>query len=197
MVSCSDTEVELPCPRLSLYSVKSITLQMEKRQPARRSVVGPQTWSMTRRGQAEAGPSRRTPPVHASAQSGLSTENMSFEEVYGHYNYDPYQAGSSGFAGGQGPYYPAGMHSSYGPQVGPSSSARFNYEDPILRSIADLSNRISTLGTQQQEMQDTMAHNTQLTQESWGLTSALQYDVSNVFIHLGLDYQQSQPYQQQ
>ena len=42
-----------------------------------------------------------------------------------------------------------------------------------------------------------MAHNTQLTQESWGLTSALQYDVSNVFIHLGLDYQQSQPYQHQ
>jgi hypothetical protein len=40
-----------------------------------------------------------------------------------------------------------------------------------------------------------MAHNTHLTQESWGLTSALQYDISNVFIHLGLDYQQSQPYQ--
>ena len=122
---------------------------------------------------------------------------MRFEEAYGHYNYDPYQAGSSGFAGGQGPYYPTGMHSSYGPQMGPSSSARFNYEDLILRSIADLSNRISTLGTQQQEMQDTMAHNTQLTQESWGLTSALQYDVSNIFIHLGLDYQQSQPYQHQ
>ena len=59
----------------------------------------------------------------------------------------------------------------------------------------DLSNRISTLGTQQQQMQDTMAHNTQLTQESWGLTSALPYDISNVFIHLGLDYRQSQPYQ--
>ena len=89
------------------------------------------------------------------------------------------------------------MHPSYGPQVRPSSSARFNYEDPILRSITDLSNRISTLGTQQQQqMQDTMAHNTQLTQESWGLTSALQYDVSNVFIHLRLDYQQSQPFQQ-
>ena len=44
-------------------------------------------------------------------------------------------------------------------------------------------------------MQDTMAHNTQLTQESWGLTSALQYDVSNIFIHLGLDYQLSQPHQ--
>ena len=50
---------------------------------------------------------------------------------------------------------------------------------------------------QQQEMQDTMTHNTQLTQESWGLTSALQYDVSNIFIHLELDYQQSQPYQHQ
>ena len=93
---------------------------------------------------------------------------MSFEEAYGNYNYDPYQAGSSGFADGQGPYYPTGMHSYYGPQVGPSSSARFNYEDPILRSFADLSNCISTLGTQQQEMQDTIAHNTQLTQESWG-----------------------------
>ena len=44
-------------------------------------------------------------------------------------------------------------------------------------------------------MQDTMAHNTQLTQESSGLTSALYYDVSNVFIHLGLDYHQSQLYQ--
>ena len=42
-----------------------------------------------------------------------------------------------------------------------------------------------------------MTHNTQLTQESWGLTSALQYDVLNIFIHLGLDYQQSQPYQHQ
>ena len=121
-------------------------------------------------------------------------ENMSFEEAYGHYNYYLYQAGSRRFAGGQG--HPAGMHSSYGPQVGPSSSARFDYEDPILRSIADLSNCISTLGTQQQEMQDTIKHNTQLTQESWRLTSALQYDVSNVFIHLGLDYQQSKPYQQ-
>jgi uncharacterized Fe-S cluster-containing MiaB family protein len=60
------------------------------------------------------------------------------------------------------------MHPSYGPQVGPSSSARFNYEDPILWSILELLNRITTLGIQQQQMQDSMAHNTQLTQESWG-----------------------------
>ena len=41
-------EIELPCPRLSLYSVKSLTLQMEKREPARRSVAEPQTRSRTR-----------------------------------------------------------------------------------------------------------------------------------------------------
>ena len=77
---------------------------------------------------------------------------MSFEEAYGYYTHtDPnsYQAGSSGYAGGQEPYYPPGMHPSYGPQVGHSSSTLFNYEDPILRSISDLSNRITTLGTQQ------------------------------------------------
>ena len=38
-----DREIELPCPRLSLYSVKSLTLQMEKNEPAQRSVAGPQT----------------------------------------------------------------------------------------------------------------------------------------------------------
>jgi hypothetical protein len=30
-----DREIELPCPRLSLYSVKSLTLQMEKKELAR------------------------------------------------------------------------------------------------------------------------------------------------------------------
>jgi len=38
------------------------------------------------------------------------------------------------------------MQSSYGPQVGPSSSVRFNYEDPILRSIADLRTASGRLG---------------------------------------------------
>ena len=52
-----DREIELPCLRLSLYSVKSLTLQMEKREPARQSVAGPQTRSRTRRGQDGAGPS--------------------------------------------------------------------------------------------------------------------------------------------
>ena len=46
--------------------------------------------------------------------------------------------------------------------MGPSASARFNYEEPIMRSISDLSSQITTLGIQQQQMQDTIAHNTQL-----------------------------------
>ena len=116
---------------------------------------------------------------------------MSFEEAYEYYACgDPnsYQAGNSGYDGDQGPYFPPGMQSSYGPQVGPLASACFNYADPILRSISDLSSQITTLGTQQEQMQDTIAHNTQLTQQNWGLTSAMQYDVSNIFIHMGLDH---------
>ena len=80
---------------------------------------------------------------------------MSFDEAYGYYAHgDPnmFQAGSSGYTSDQGPYYPAGMHPSYGPQVGPSASACFNYEDPIMQSISDLSNQITTLSTEQQQM---------------------------------------------
>ena len=114
-----DREIELPCPRLSLYSVKSLTLQMEKREPARRSVAGPQTRSRTRQDQQDrAGPSRQVPPAPTTAQPGPSTQNMSFEEAYEYYAYgnpSSFQAGSSGYAGDQGPYYPPGMHSSCGP----------------------------------------------------------------------------------
>ena len=77
---------------------------------------------------------------------------MSFEEAYEYYACgDPnsYQAGSSGYTSRQGPYYPPRMNPSYGPQVGPLSSAHFDYEDPVLWSISDLSTRITTLGTQQ------------------------------------------------
>jgi hypothetical protein len=34
-----DREIELPCTRLSHYSVKRLTLQMENKEPARRSVT--------------------------------------------------------------------------------------------------------------------------------------------------------------
>ena len=38
-----EREFELPCPKLSLYSVKRLTLQMEKKEPARHSTAGPMT----------------------------------------------------------------------------------------------------------------------------------------------------------
>ena len=104
---------------LSLYAVKSLTLQMEKKEPALRSVAGPQMRSRNWMDQqAGVGPSRQAPSVPTTTQPGPSTQNMSFEEAYGYYAYgDPstFQAGSSGYAGDQGPYYPPGMHSSYGP----------------------------------------------------------------------------------
>ena len=105
-----DREIELPRPRLCLYVVKSLTLHMEKKEPTRRSVAGPQTRSGTQLDQqAGAGPSRQAPPATTTTQPGPSTQHMSFEEAYGYYAYgDPssFQAGSSGYAGDQGPYYP-------------------------------------------------------------------------------------------
>ena len=114
-----DREIDLACPRLSLYLVKILTLQMEKKEPARRSVVGPQTRGRTRQDQqARVGSSRQVPSAPNTAQLGPSTQNMSFEEAYGYYTYgDPnaYQAGSSGYGGDQVPYYPSGVHPSHGP----------------------------------------------------------------------------------
>ncbi|RLN39325.1 hypothetical protein C2845_PM01G45840 [Panicum miliaceum] len=72
-----DREVELPCLRLSLYSVKSLLLQKQKTEPAHHSVASPATRRQTRSStqqQEQAGPSQ---------QAG--TSNMSFEEAYEHY----------------------------------------------------------------------------------------------------------------
>ena len=104
-----DREIELPCPRLSLYSIKRLTLQMEKKEPARRSVARPQTRSRAKRDQqqSKARPSQQAPQAD-TMQLGSSMEHMSFEEAYGYYTHDilnPYQAGSS-MGYGQGPYYP-------------------------------------------------------------------------------------------
>ena len=55
-----EREFELPCPKLSLYSVKCLTLQMEKKEPARHSTAGPMTRGRTQRDAqlAEGGTSR-------------------------------------------------------------------------------------------------------------------------------------------
>jgi hypothetical protein len=71
-----DKEIELPCPKLSLYSVKRLLLQMEKKEPAHRNVAGPATRGRVRLSTQEeqAGPSH-----HAC------TSQMNFEETYEQY----------------------------------------------------------------------------------------------------------------
>ena len=69
---------------LSLYFVKRLTLQMEKKEPSRRSIAGPQTRSRAKQ-QAEAGLSRQQPQADTTAQPEPSMEHMSFEATYGYY----------------------------------------------------------------------------------------------------------------
>ena len=58
---------------------------------------------------------------------------MSFEEAYGYYtqggqtSYQP--KGSTEYGHNQGFYYPSCMGASHGPQVSPSASARFEYDN--------------------------------------------------------------------
>ncbi|RLN35153.1 hypothetical protein C2845_PM03G21540 [Panicum miliaceum] len=178
-----DSEIELPCPSLSLYSVKRLLLQMQKKEPARHSVVGPVTRGRTRRNaqqQDQAGPS--------------GTSHMNFEETYDYYT----QGGSStaeDTAEHEEPYYPAGMQDSYGPQAGPSSSARFGYEDPVMRRIMGLTTQANNLGLQQEQIGKNVAHNTDLTQQNWSMTTSIHQDTSRIFTRLGLD--QQPPQQQQ
>jgi hypothetical protein len=40
------------------------------------------------------------------------------------------------------------MQSSYGPQVGPSTLARYDYENPIIGSIMNLTDRVNIIGQQ-------------------------------------------------
>ena len=76
----------------------------------------------------------------------------------------------------RGFYYPSGMGTSHGPQVGPSSSARFEYDNPLTRGLSDLTARVSAMELRQEEMGHSLDHNTSLTQESWGMLSSMSND---------------------
>ena len=72
-----EREFELPCLKLSLYSMKRLTLQSEKKEPARHSTAGPMTHGRTRRDAqlAEGGTSRQAGVSHqagTSRQAGAS-----------------------------------------------------------------------------------------------------------------------------
>ena len=71
--------------------------------------------------------------------------NMTFEQTYNLFN----QGGPSSFAEdpnyGYG-HYPTGGSSSQGPQIRPSSSTRYDYENQILREISQLTARVEAMG---------------------------------------------------
>ena len=74
-----EKEFELPCSKLSLYSVKRLTLQMEKKETAHHNTAGPMTRSRTRRDAqlAEGGTSRQAGvsyQVGTSCQAGTSRQ---------------------------------------------------------------------------------------------------------------------------
>jgi hypothetical protein len=183
-----DVEVELPNSNLSLYSVKSLTLQMRLREPARHSVADPPlTRGRARRATGgEAGTSR--PPEPSSLTDiplhrDPATADMNFEQAYDYYGQ---QGGSYGmYEQGPGFHYTLGM--SFGPNAGPFSSARFDYEDPITRELSRLNNQIGVISQEQQRLRDEIAHNTDLTQQSWGMASAMHFDISSVFRRMNLD----------
>ena len=87
-----EKEIELPCPKLSLYSMKCLTLQMEKKEPARHSTAGPMTRGRTRRDaqlakggtSQQAGVSRKagtSPQVGTSRQPGVSRQARASQEA--------------------------------------------------------------------------------------------------------------------
>jgi len=76
-----EKEFELPCPKFSLYSVKRLTLRMEKKEPARHNTAGPMTRGRTRCDAqlAEGGTSRQEFPVrqaHPARQELLSSQEL-------------------------------------------------------------------------------------------------------------------------
>ena len=117
---------------------------------------------------------------------------MSFEEAYEYYtqggqtSYQP--EGSMGYVHNQGFYYPSGMGTSHGPQVGPSESASFEYDNPLTWELSGLTVRMGTLELCQEELGHSLDHNTSLTQESWGMISSMSYDW-----HHGAYYPPPQP----
>ena len=68
------------------------------------------------------------------------------------------------------------MGTSHGPQVGPSASACFEYDNPLTRELSGLTARMGALELRQEELGYSLDHNTSLTQESWGMLSSMSYD---------------------
>jgi alkyl hydroperoxide reductase subunit AhpF len=63
-----------------------------------------------------------------------------------------------------------------------------------MRGIMNLTTQVNALAQQQDQISQDLAHNTELTLQNWGMTSAMHYDLSGVFTHVGLSPNQQQHY---
>jgi hypothetical protein len=63
--------------------------------------------------------------------------------------------------------------------------ARYDYENPIMRGIMNLTTQVNTLGQQQDWISQDLAQNTNLTLQSWGMNTSMLHDISGIFTHLG------------
>jgi hypothetical protein len=67
-----------------------------------------------------------------------------------------------------------------------------------MQGIMNITTQVKTLGQQQDQISQDLAHNTNLTQESWRMNTSMLHDISGVFTHLGLGpnrHQQPQQHQ--
>ena len=177
-------EIELPCPELALKKVKSLTLQLRRKEPPRRSVAGPATRRRDTRNDDEAGPSE----PHQQYQHH-STAHMAFNDMY---NY--FESVNRGEQPQPQPQpQPVPQPQPHPSQAGPSSSARYGYENSALRELADIRARMEAMGLQQDEIQENLGHNTDLTQQNWGMTSSVHHDLQGFFDYMG--YYPGNPYQ--
>ena len=62
-----------------------------------------------------------------------------------------------------------------GTSHGPSTSALFEYDNPLTWELSGLTARMGVLELRQEELGHSLDHNTSLTQ-SWGMLSSLSYD---------------------
>nr|CAB3480470.1 unnamed protein product [Digitaria exilis] len=102
------------------------------------------------------------------------TSHMNFEQMY-----DYYQGGGTS-AGGYD-------YSQYYQSEGPSLSARYDYKNPMAWEFSQLCNQLDTMSIQQQQMSDDLHHNTDLTQQTWGMTTSMQYNFSTFFQNMTLN----------
>jgi hypothetical protein len=79
----------------------------------------------------------------------------------------------------QGFYYPSGTGTSQGPQVSPSASACFEFDNPLTQGLSDLTARVNAMELHQEEIGHNLDHNTSLTHESLGMISSMHYDWHN------------------